>query len=465
MNQGGYASTAVRIIHPLQEPRRGQNALQVLDAPPRSRLYGLLPRERGTIWHESLTSYLNRLGWRHGVSPRRLFALEIAPHLRSDYPRRQIGTFSSVGAMSLNGNGNLALECVRILERLTTRTDLHQLTLHGWVGDLQTRSHLRERPAWCPACYADWQERGLPLYEPLLWMLQVVTICPRHHTRLEQQCPSCQKRPSFLNATTMPGVCPHCNAWLGTPSNGGGAAEVDEETPEWQKWVVRSLDELRGVCVAAAPPPWEQFFSQLATCCEAKGDQSRLAELTGLARGQFARWLHSSYTPTLESILEFCYACDVTPLQVIKGNVGAIKHVIQTGRPYRLPRSRRSLPPVDRQRCLAALQAVLAGSDEALGYAEIARRLGCSTGILRYHFPDECALITTRVRAHRKQRVAQRLERVRSEVRQAVMAVHAQGFYPSQNKVADLLSDPNLMRMPEAKAAWLDARRELESGL
>ncbi len=42
-----------------------------------------------------------------------------------------------------------------------------------------------------------------------------------------------------------------------------------------------------------------------------------------------------------------------------------------------------------------------------------------------------------------------------------MLALHAQGIYPSQNKVADLLSDPNLLFQPEAKAIWRALCREL----
>lgn len=40
--------------------------LQVPDVPPRSRLYGLVPRETGTLWTESLAGYLLvTLAWGH----------------------------------------------------------------------------------------------------------------------------------------------------------------------------------------------------------------------------------------------------------------------------------------------------------------------------------------------------------------------------------------------------------------
>jgi hypothetical protein len=42
-----------------------------------------------------------------------------------------------------------------------------------------------------------------------------------------------------------------------------------------------------------------------------------------------------------------------------------------------------------------------------------------------------------------------------------MLALHAQGIYPSQNKVAELLSDSNLLFQPEAKATWRALCREL----
>ena len=46
-------------------------------------------------------------------------------------------------------------------------------------------------------------------------------------------------------------------------------------------------------------------------------------------------------------------------------------------------------------------------------------------------------------------------------MRQAMLTLHVQGIFPSHHKVRALLSDPNLMRMPEASATWHAVRREL----
>jgi len=230
---------------------------------------------------------------------------------------------------------------------------------------------------------------------------------------------------------------------------------------EWQAWIISALEELRRAIVSSGTLFWEQFFTNISLSCEAKGEQSRLAELTGLARGQLATWLRRSHTPTLQSILEFCYVCNVTPLQVLTGNLSQLKRVIQDGKPYRTPRARRLVRTLDREYCLERIQAILDGREEPLGYVQLAEQLGYSGHALLYHFPQECALLSQQIKKHRRQRKEQRLANVQEEVRQATLTLHAQGIYPSQNKVAGLLSDPNLLFQPEAKVTWRALCQEL----
>jgi transcriptional regulator with XRE-family HTH domain len=411
------------------------------------------------MWQESLTSYLNRLAWLHHVPPLHLAAQEIVPHLTQSYSRNQLSVFSWSTSMSVNGNGSLAREWASILEGLTKRSDLHFLTLQWWVGDLPPHKLLRGKPAWCPACYAEWKDQGMPIYEPLLWIFPIVTMCLKHLCKLEEYCPRCEQRQSFIRVQTTLDECPHCKMWLGSPAP--ASVSLSSEAIEWQKWVISALEELRSALISSALPPWEQFFVNLSRSCEGWGEQSRLAELAGLARGQLATWLRRSCTPTLQSLLELCYVCNVTPLQVLLGDLAPLRQIIAERKPYRSPRARRPVHPVDRGRCQELIQAVLDGREALLGPAQIAERLGYRPSVLRYHFPHECVLLSQHIKAHRRQRKGQRLARIQEEVRQATLALHAQGVYPSQNKVADLLSDPNLLFQPEAKATWRDLCREL----
>ena len=336
----------------------------------------------------------------------------------------------------------------------------------GWATPLEPVEAFWER-RWPPfslapvRCFSvfggDWP--------PFLIIIAVCTgnCCPDFDSKVapfiidKYNCPTCQKRQPIIRFQATLGQCTRCNTWLGSTT----LDPPSPETIEWQEWVISALDELRRTIVSTGALFWEQFFTNISQSFEAKGEQSRLAQLAGLARGQLATWLRRSHTPTLQSILEFCYVCNVTPLQVLTGKLSPLKRIIQESKPYRPPRARRLVRPLDREYCLERIQALLDGNEEPLGYVQLAQQLGYSSQVLLYHFPQECALLSKQIKEHRRQRKEQRIARVQEEVRQATLALHAQGIYPSQNKVADLLSDPNLLFQPEAKATWRALCQEL----
>src|SRR5437016_6762511 len=155
MSKMRQAAVAVQIRKPWHNVLRHENI------PPRSQLYSLVPYEIGTIWRESLTGYINRLGWTHHVAPRALVAQEVASQLSGEQPVSVLAHFSVFGyqgAMVLNGYGVQTQTWVALLEQLTGRADLPFLTLPWWIGNLSSRKQLRRFPAWCPSCLSEWQE-------------------------------------------------------------------------------------------------------------------------------------------------------------------------------------------------------------------------------------------------------------------------------------------------------------------
>jgi TniQ len=439
-------------------------ALQVSEIPPRSRFYDLVPCELGTMYQESLTSYLNRLGWRHRVSPRDLVAQELVPFFGNEYLQHQLGTCCRGGwFMSVNGNGSLALEWSTLLEQLTLRSDLHLLTLHWWLGDLSSRGHLRAVPAWCPSCYSEWKEQGLSVYQPLLWMFRVVTTCTKHKRKLEECCLHCGKRQSVITLKIRPGHCTQCGAWLGIKLDNDSNQSADHETILWQEWVAYSLEELRVASATAGPLSWTSFFTSIAVCLKERGICSKLTNLTGMERARFYGWTNDTpeYIPMLETILRFCYSCGVTPLEVMT-NHHSLLYSLQNETSSRNSQYHRfALQRVDRDQCLALINAVIEGREQLIGLTQIAKRLGHSEATLQRHFPQECTVITKQAKEYRKQRKKQRVMQMCEEVRQATITLHAQGIFPAVDKVRNLLSDPGVIRNPVARATWHAACREL----
>jgi TniQ len=465
MSRTGQTAMAVKILRPSMVHRKAQSILHMSDVPPRSRLYGLVPREGRTVWGESLSSYLNRLGWRHGVSPRALSIQEIVPQLSNGYPHSDFATFSRGIAMAINGNGDVALEWSSILERLTKRSDLHLLTLRAWVGDLSSRGQLGEKPCWCPTCYTEWRERNVPLYQPLMWMFGVVTICLWHKRRLQDRCPHCQKHQSIIALATLPGHCTQCNTWLGADLDSLQEQKVDDETLQWQEWVISTLEELRVANALTGALSWKRFFASVERCINERGGCSKLTELTGIPRTSFYLWLgrmqnSGNYTPSLEMILEFCYNCGMSPLHIMADTSSLVQFVQSETHPQRLRFHRFERESVDRNRCLQFILAVLDGREEPLGASQVAERLGYSQRALLRYFPQECILLTKQAQEYRKQRRQLYVERVCEEVRRAVMTLHAQGIFPSHRRLRAMLPR-GMMHMPEANVAWHAARCEL----
>ena len=458
MNEMQQARVVIQIRH------SWPNILPDEKAPPRSRLYHLVPYEIGTPWCESLTGYINRLGWTHHVPPRALVAQEVVPrldeHLRLVAP---VGVFGTKWAMSLNGAGTMTKPWIEVLSHLTTRFDFSLLTLPSWIGDLSPRWQLRETPAWCPSCFSDWRASGHPLYQPLLWMIRVVTLCPRHRTPLINHCSSCQKpQLVFAPSKTQPGECSSCAHWLGKEANVPLDQEVSEELMNWQEWIWATLKELQAASPTSGMLTWGPFFRHLATYLKEQKGYSRLAQATGIDRTILYRWVDhdDAYHPTLEAVLKFCYVCQVTPLQMMNGQLDQLQQTIQGGTELHSPLSRRQHQRVDRERCQTALQAALDSREEPLALYQVARRLGYEARQLAYHFPEECKLVTQRAKEYRTQRKVQRLVQMRENIQQAVLSLHTQGIYPSLHKVQSFLPS-GLMRMPEAREAWHGALRDV----
>jgi hypothetical protein len=187
-----------------------------------------------------------------------------------------------------------------------------------------------------------------------------------------------------------------------------------------------------------------------------------LARVTGITRQALHRWVNhdDAYTPSLPTLLKFCYACKITPLQMMRNQLDPLRQVCEQATKHVLLPQRKVYRRIDRERCQALLQAVLDGREALLGMYQITQRLGYAESSLRYHFPQECAEITRRAKAFRSQRKEQRLAQISEQVLQATFAVHASELYPSQHAVQSLLL-PGMMRVPEAKGAWHAALREL----
>src|SRR6266849_4235116 len=212
--------------------------------PSRCRRSCLVAMGKGPSAVESLTRYIHRLAWTYRVTPRPLVRLEVIAHLTGSHQLRsfphRLGSFGRGTSMSVNGTGEIAVDWSETLGQLTMRSDLGNVTLHPWASGLPAFGLLRAHRA----CAHEWQEQAVPLYPPLVWMLQGVKSCPGHKRWREDLCPFCHKHQSAIGANLPLGDCTQCAHWLGIQPDTMRGKESNDELLSWQEGVVSRGGEL-----------------------------------------------------------------------------------------------------------------------------------------------------------------------------------------------------------------------------
>lgn len=451
-----------------QKARRHQVITEEAKMPPRSKLYCLNPLGLGTVEVESLTSYIHRLAWTYRVSSWVLVVQELLPCYDGPYSfgslPYQLGGFGRTRAMRLNGTGEVARAWAKTLEQLTMRSDLHLLTADPWANGLPNWGFLRSAPAWCPACYQQWQEQGQPLYQPLLWTLQAVTVCLHHKQPLVEQCSFCQKKQSAIGAKTMPGYCTQCAAWLGSkPSSEQSCAE---DLLDWQRWTKHVAEELILAHKMFGSLPWHMLPIGINACVEAVGGTRQLGRIAGVPNVLFSTWRKQQRTPSFTYLLKVSYALNQSPLQLMTVEPERLKNTLRERMVYRFPPGIGLPAPAskgDLDRMKIFLQTVLEGESGPLPLRHVANHLGVGEKFLAGRFPHECAQITAHYQAYRAEQARQRVMNECDEVQRVMYALHEQGTTPTLASVAARLSNPHIIRRPEAQARWRAIQHKLKN--
>lgn len=327
--------------------------------PRRSYLYSLPPIGIGAPMVESLTSYIQRLAAAHAVETGTLVNRELllrvpyAKGERSGQVPMKLPQYSFyIEAHTLNGTGPRAQLWTSALEELTQVRHLDLLTALPWADGIDRVHLLRTNRAWCASCYENWHSSGHPVYEPLLWMFQVVTVCPHHRQPLDSTCPTCGRTQYVFSSKSRPGHCSRCQSWLGRVHDTGA---IDRDVAEQLRTAEMVADLL-----AAGP------------CIRNR-----------------VRW---KGIPRIDSLLAFCRNQNVSLTRALTGQIESNQEQDETHSWHVHPRVPDS---VVEQALQAALQAPTPASLQVL-----ANQLGYrSDASLRDRFPELCRQIATRRRA------------------------------------------------------------------
>jgi hypothetical protein len=437
--------------------------------PKRSRLYHLPPVGVGTPFVESLTSYIARLAKSHSVFPGILLSKEIVPLVPKVYRSTNLfGTRNLTGAV--NGTGTMALDLVQALETLTLRNDLPFLTLISWTNVLPQRKLLRPVRAWCPACYEEWRSTKQIIYEPLMWSIEALTLCPLHRKRLHFQCPHCRCQLSPLAPYSQPGYCSKCLKWLGISSNSeqSNNKPLGEEELVWQIFVSDSIGKLLTAAPHLPQPLLRERMAQ-AFCTYVtqvtEGNIAAFARLLQIPKNKVWMWHSGKVLPQLNVLLKVCYCLRTSVLNFLLKDTVEENVSLMTTLPQTQVVNQFTQPPhveSDLNRVQRLLEGVLQGDEEPPPpMTEVAKHLGYDKRVLRRRFPGLCRAISAQYLEYKKEARVERIKQCCEEVQQAVKHLYTQGVYPSEANVSKTLARPGCFRDKEVRAALQQARCQL----
>jgi TniQ protein len=437
----------------------------------RTSLFSLEPIGAGTPEVESLTGYVARLAEAHSVPTSRLVTTVAVPRLSRRYlhAHPEIGLSSLwCGSHAMNGSMALATDMVAALEAATGRSGLRFLTILPWAHVLDLKGLLRRSRVWCSACYHEWRQQGRPIYEPLLWSLAPVVTCPKHGQPLETRCrhADCRQTLFWLATRSRPGHCSRCAGWLGDDRRAveePATADVQRGRDAWVGRVVGEL--LAGGGRLETEARGEVIAESILRCARilTRGKIGKLARLCGIDVDTVHQWRHGT-SPGWRLLLRVCWRLGVSPLEFLTQPLSLNPRLTDLPTGTQEVWLRDTTPrrgPLDFDAIRRQLQAVIDGKEKSPRSArETVEELG-----LRYEdayrlYPDLMRQISSRHQVAQRQRAEQRLERIRGQVREAAALLHAQGLYPSVNRMRAVLPTGTL-RLAPAREAWLAAIRQL----
>lgn len=417
-------------------------------SPSPSRLYHLEPVGVGTPFVESLSSYVGRLAAAHCVSTSSLVRYEVSPLLSHTYMQPDKATsnsFRAAGAM--NGRCKTAAEWVETLTRLTLRNDIISTTFLPFSKIVPDRGLLKHERAWCPCCFEDWKAGCLPIYEPLLWKVRYVMICPVHQVKLRSSCPNCGKERQHLEPQFVPGFCSCCGNWLGSPVG----TQFSEHDLAKFLWTANSVGSLLALDLLPEARPTREnimtFVDYLSTE-RAKGGMRALARLLKISHTEVIEWRHGECLPSFEHLMRMSALFkiplqEVATMEFTSFKLGDISQADVT-----IDGERREKKPsrIDWEPIRVHLAAIVAGEEAPLDMAAVADRFHCSVSALYREFPALCQS-ATRINGEIK-----RLEReryyalIRKEVEKKIEADAEEGKRPSKRELFDLVGGRGLKK-------------------
>jgi hypothetical protein len=414
--------------------------------PPRSGLFGLAPIGIGSSESEGLISYLVRLAKAHSISPRLLMNEEFLPRMR-EVNSVHHGMFFKDYARTLQSTGKFADKFVAMTEELTCRDDIVLLTALPWreivpsIGTGLTSLH----PKWCRACLAEDRCNHTPIYFRLSWGYALYQVCAKHQEQLINECPWCGAHQPFIPIRANIDRCNYCNGWLGTMES-----LPDKIDDPYQDWISDAIEDMIiNGAIAMRKVTGESFRDRLTqlVAALADGQKTQFSEMLGFTRSTMASWITKKQKPLFPQLLCLCHRLGMLPSELLLGDFipdkAEIPYQPHTEKLHQIsPRIGLQEPP--KHEIWLKLSGICNDPKDCRPLTDITVELGLTRKYLIYWFKKECELISLKHKQWINKTASRKKKEQISHVRNMTWWLHDQGIYPSNRRVAKLISPSKL---------------------
>lgn len=406
----------------------------------------------GTVEVEALSSYLFRLADAHGVS-----RFQLQRHMWESWGKHG-ARGRAYETVRINGYNKHARLAVKILNESTGRCDLAGCTLvslasvcaNNFMGSMVGFRH------WCPQCLAEDIRSGRPVYDRLLWHIEVAERCPIHKIGLLRRCANCGGKQDVRSArASMIFICRACGAPLWKVMTKGVMHRPRPFLGEEK--VTRLLEYISSNPEVTFPP------DSVACFAKSLGQEFRVDEVRQVVGDVF----HTRSGPTrprLTSLVALAEYFDRDLVSILLEPTEAAKHV-NLGLPPECLMRKASLrgksPEVEAIR--SALESVLESEGPFPSVAQFAKDHGITMNRLQLSLPLHVEFLMKK-RAWYIASVRKGLS-ARLDSAQALMSVRLwKGINGTQRELAGALAAECDIPLHKARGIVADAIRRLPGG-
>nr|WP_285289152.1 TniQ family protein [Bacillus sp. ISL-41] len=419
-------------------------------------LYNIEPIGIGTKSVESFTSYLMRTAYEHNITLGNLFNKLIIPQLKKGYLTRSSlygGNRLYEGAKTINGFLENSYDLVKVMETLTGRNDLVNLTLFNLKEFIPVRNLLKESLSWCPKCISKWKRTREVLHYPLIWHIQPVTVCIEHKCLLESECSACNKKVDILRRESITGFCSNCFA----PLDNSQLSEISDVELELQKFFLKNIEDLMTLNKL-------EILNGNYTCGLAdslssikensfSGNLTRFSKFLNVPKTTLRYWINGVNKPPLESLLTICFKLNIKILDLLFEYDSLGVRIFQINDSLATNTKKIIRKPMDYSIVESKLVEILT-NEVPISMSKSAEIVGHDRRVLYRNFNEYCKQISQRYSDFIKEKSSQRIDLLKTEINIAFNTLLTDGVYPSRRKMEQVINKSGLLKERVLQDYW-----------